>query len=223
MSQVAYRLLYATVGSALKCAFRIKVEGMEHIPTGPVIFAINHQAVIDSICVVAVLPVDNGAKFMAKKEYFEGKGPLQRFRTWFIGQSAIAVDRGDRQAGLNAIKVLAETLHSGVSVALHPEGTRAPDCHVYRGKTGFVDIAWQTGRPVIPVGIIGSCAANPPGTIVPRVGKRVVIKFGEPMFLAPDDQDDVAAKRQQAEVVMRKIAHLAGMPYLDRGIPKRSK
>jgi 1-acyl-sn-glycerol-3-phosphate acyltransferase len=203
--------------------FRIKVEGKENIPAGPVVFAINHQAVIDSICVVAVLPAERGAKFMAKKEYFEGKGPFKRFRTWFIGQSAVPVDRSDRQAGLNAIKSLTETLQAGTSVALHPEGTRAPDRCVYRGKTGFVDIAWQSNRPVVPVGITGSCAANPPGTKLPRVGKRVVIKFGKPMLLTPSSPDDITTNRQQAEVVMRTIARLADMPYVDTGVPRRSK
>jgi 1-acyl-sn-glycerol-3-phosphate acyltransferase len=223
MSRAAYRLLHATVGPTLKCIFRIRVEGLENIPRGPVIFAINHQAVIDSICVVAVLPVSSGAKFMAKKEYFEGSGLRNRFQAWFFGQSAIAVDRDDRQAGRNAVKSLVETLHGGESVALHPEGGRAPDTCVYRGKTGFVDIAWQSGAPVVPVGIIGSGAANPPGTILPRIGKRVVLRFGDPIFLMRDDCDDVVIKRLQAEEVMRKIAVLAEMPYIDAGVPRKSK
>lgn len=222
-SRVVYRLIYATVGTALRRMFRIRVEGLENIQTGRSIFVINHQAVIDSLCFVAVLPVDNGAKFLAKKEYFEKTSVWKRFRAWFIGLSSIPVDRSSRRDGINAVLALSELLLDGQSVAMHPEGTRVPDQRVYRGKTGFVDIAWRTGVRIVPVGVIGSAAANPPGTLLPRIGRRVTFRFGEPVYLPCHQADDIVTKRKQAEAVMRTVAVLADMPYIDEDPPRRSK
>ena len=64
---------YIFMGPPLAVLGRPKVEGLEHIPSsGPAILASNHLAVADSFFLPLV--VSRRITFLAKSEYFTGKG-----------------------------------------------------------------------------------------------------------------------------------------------------
>src|SRR6478736_5252615 len=81
------------VGPILLAIFRPWVVGLQHVPKdGPVILASNHLSFIDSIFLPLV--VDRQVVFLAKSEYFTGKG-LKGWATKMFFQAAgqLPIDR----------------------------------------------------------------------------------------------------------------------------------
>ena len=69
------------------------VEGADNVPSsGPVILASNHLSFIDSILIPLVAP--RRISYLAKAEYFVGRGPVSKFRNaLFTALGAIPVDQ----------------------------------------------------------------------------------------------------------------------------------
>jgi 1-acyl-sn-glycerol-3-phosphate acyltransferase len=86
-------LKYIILGPALKLIFRPQVEGRDYVPAeGAAIIASNHLSFSDSIFMP--LMVKRRVTFVAKAEYFTGKG-LKGWLTkmFFVGTGCIPVDR----------------------------------------------------------------------------------------------------------------------------------
>lgn len=164
-----------------KVIYRPRIEGKEHVPLeGPVIFASNHLSFIDSIAIPVAAP--RPVHFLAKSTYFEGTGIKGWFsRGFFTAIGAIPVRRGAGQAALDALDQQKTLLQSGNAVALYPEGTRSLDGRLYKGRTGVAFLALETGAPVVPVGLIGTDEFMPKGAKLPRLDKRITVRFGEPI------------------------------------------
>ena len=78
-----YEVVHATVPPAAKLIWRPHVEGLENIPdTGPVILASNHLSFSDSFFLP--LMVNRRITFMAKSDYFNGRGIKGRLIAWFF-------------------------------------------------------------------------------------------------------------------------------------------
>lgn len=186
------------------------------------IYVIAHQAILDSVFVLAVLDVHQRAKFIAKAEYFRTDTLFHRLQRWFVGVSAIPVDRLDRESGRQAINALVQAIERRESVAVHAEGTRAPDRRVYKGKLGALRVAHATGAPIIPVGLRGTRDVNPPERKLPRLGK-VEVHFGEPMYFTEPRHRVQHANEHQMRQVMERVADLSDMPYLDISVAEYLK
>lgn len=200
----------------LRAAFRITVVGLENVPKdGPLICASNHEAVVDSFLIPAL--IKRRFTFMAKEEYFTATGPVGWVKKKFFGIAAVPVKRGDRDDGKRALDTLSRALKGGGAVGLHPEGTRTPGDKVYKGKGGVIDLAWETGAKVLPVALSGTSTANPPGKRIPRFRTKITVTIGEPMtFTKPPLTPGFARlpfRSKQTEQLMREIARLAGVPY----------
>jgi 1-acyl-sn-glycerol-3-phosphate acyltransferase len=178
---MAYWLLkYIFLGPLLAILGRPKIEGLEYVPqSGPAILASNHLAVMDSFYLPLV--VRRRITFLAKSEYFTGKGFKGWCSRWFftaVGQ--VPIDRSSADAAQAALDTAKRVLGEGKLLGMYPEGTRSPDGRLYKGKTGLARLALETGVPVIPVAMIGTNKVNPPGTSMLRFGK-VTVRFGKPM------------------------------------------
>lgn len=212
-----YKLVRNIIAPLLRMFFRIEVIGLENVPkSGGVIFAANHQAVIDSFVIPAV--INRRFTYLAKSEFFTAPGIKGRIQKWFFSIGAVPVDRDDRNAGVKATELMVDILRSGGAVGIHPEGTRAPDAKIYRGKRGVIEIAWRSGAPVIPVALLGTRKANPPGSIWPHIGAKITIIIGESMyFSAPKHEIPgmvTISQSQQVKDLMEHIAELADWDYL---------
>src|SRR3954470_21656032 len=173
-------LKYVLLGPWLRLIFRPQVEGREYVPdNGAAIIASNHLSFSDSIFMP--LMVKRKVTFVAKQEYFTGKG-LKGFliRMFFVGAGTIPVDRSGGRAAQAAIDTGLRVLGEGRLFGIYPEGTRSPDGRLYRGKTGVARLALESGAPVIPVVMLNSDEIQAPGKIVPKI-KRARIRFGAPM------------------------------------------
>src|SRR5437588_8562322 len=140
---MAYWLMKLVLTPVLRFFYRVRVEGLEHVPEeGAAIFASNHVSFCDSIFLPLVLP--RRLTFVAKAEYFEDPKTAWFFR--MMGQ--IPIKRGGGSASMRALESAKEVLREGKLFGIYPEGTRSPDGRLYKGHTGVARPAVQTGAPV---------------------------------------------------------------------------
>lgn len=216
-SVVFYWLLkYIVLGPWLRLIFRPQVEGLDHVPAkGPAILASNHLSFSDSIFMPLV--VKRKVTFVAKAEYFTGKG-IKGFltRAFFLGTGCIPVDRSGGEAARAALDTQLRVLREGNLAGIYPEGTRSPDGRLYRGKTGVARLALESGAPVIPVAMLNSDVIQPTGQLIPKV-MRVKIRFGRPMdFRRHADQlGDRMVERAITDEIMYELMELSGREYVD--------
>ncbi|SDT32502.1 lysophospholipid acyltransferase family protein [Actinoplanes derwentensis] len=205
----------------VKKVARMRVEGAENVPAnGPLLLASNHLSVTDS----TFLPMALGRKvtFMAKAEYFTGRGPWGRFVSWFMSRDGqVAVDRDDTRAAVRSLDSCLEVLERGDPFGIYPEGTRSPDGRLYRGRTGVAWLALKSKAPVVPVAMFGTDRVLPPGTIVPRPA-RVRVVFGKPVQLSAiaTDPDSARDRRAATDAIVAAIADLSGQDYVPRYAPR---
>jgi 1-acyl-sn-glycerol-3-phosphate acyltransferase len=211
-----YVLKYVILGPWLRLIFRPKVEGREHLPdTGAAIIASNHLSFSDSIFMP--LMVKRKVTFVAKQEYFTGKG-LKGFlvRMFFVGAGTIPVDRSGGRAAQAAIDTGLRVLREGRLFGIYPEGTRSPDGRLHRGKTGVARLALESGAPVIPVAMLNADEIQPPGKIMPKI-KRVRIRFGPPLDFSryAGMAGERFIERAVTDEIMYELMTLSGREYVD--------
>ncbi len=182
---MAYWFLKAIISPFLHLLWRVRVEGREHIPAdGPVILAANHQSFCDSFFLPLV--VRRRVTYVAKAEYFESWKTAWFFRA--AGQ--IPMNRSGGDASQRALDTATQVLRSGGVLAIYPEGTRAPDTRLHKGKTGVARLSLGCGAPIVPVGLIGTRAVQPPGSMVMRPFHSVTVRFGPPLGREQDGERD---------------------------------
>jgi len=207
---------YVLIGPVLWLFGRPTIEGQHHIPKkGPVILAGNHRAVVDSFFLV--LMVRRRITFVAKSEYFTGTGVKGAMQRWFFGGAGqVPIDRSGADASRAALDTAIGILDKGGVWGIYPEGTRSPDGCLYKGKTGAIRVALETGAPVIPVVVHGGDAVNPPGTRMWRFSK-VRITVGEPIDFSRyrELRGYQAVARAATDELMTVLCEQSGQEYVD--------
>jgi len=208
---VLYGALHRIVPPLLRAVWRPHVLGLERVPrTGPLILASNHQSFIDSVVIPAVTP--RPVNFLAKSDYFEGRGFKGRLvREWFEAFGAMPVDRDDSKAALASLDTALSVLAGGGAFGIYPEGTRSRDGRLYRGRTGVAQLALTSGAPIVPVGLIDTARLQPVGSHRPRL-VRITVRFGEPIDVRGryDGVPPGRARREITDLVMSEIQKLTG-------------
>ncbi|WP_396415815.1 lysophospholipid acyltransferase family protein [Kocuria sp.] len=210
-----YDLTKASVARALRLLCRPVITGLENLPqNGPVIIASNHLSFLDSVIISAFMP--RRVKFIAKAEYVNSpgiKGKLMREAFEFI--DIIPVTRGQQSESVAALDPAVEHLKQGNVFGIYPEGTRSRDGYLYRGHSGVAYLAYVTGAPVVPVGLIGTQRLQPPGATMIRPAK-FEMHVGEPIP-TPESHGHQTGKLRKTHVeqIMTKIAGLSGQPRKD--------
>jgi len=224
-------MLKAIISPFLFLLWRVRAEGRENIPAhGPVILAANHQSFCDSFFLPSV--VRRRVTYVAKAEYFDSWKTAWFFRA--AGQ--IPMNRSGGDASQRALDTATEVLRGGGVLAIYPEGTRAPDIRLHKGKTGVARLSLGCDVPVIPVGIVGTCAVQPPGSMFMRPFRPVTIRFGPPLAYDFDgqrfatgarhagsvtpDQDEL---RALTDTLMQDIAALSGQEYVDEYASRKKR
>lgn len=210
-----YDLTKASVARALRLLCRPVITGLENLPQdGPVIIASNHLSFLDSVIISAFMP--RRVKFIAKAEYVNSpgiKGKLMREAFEFI--DIIPVTRGQQSESVAALDPAVEHLKQGNVFGIYPEGTRSRDGYLYRGHSGVAYLAYVTGAPVVPVGLIGTQRLQPPGATMIRPAK-FEMHVGEPIP-TPESHGHQTGKLRKiyVEQIMTTIARLSGQPRKD--------
>ena len=123
-------LKHIVLGPLLKVLFRPWVRGAERIPAdGAAILASNHLSFSDSIFLPLMLrrPV----VFLAKSEYFTGKGIKGTLSRWFFKSTGqLPIDRSGGKASEAALNTGLDVLSQGQLLGIYPEGTKIGRAHV---------------------------------------------------------------------------------------------
>ncbi len=241
-STATYRRLHATLGRLIKWYFPVRIEG--EVPKGQFIAYSAHTAVIDSYVILAALESRRSVKIPAKSSYFEDGNIKQRFIRWLVSHAGIPIDRDDRESGKAVLDALRTAINDGSSLAYHPEGTRTDGAAVYRGKTGFVQVALETGVPLLPIVLLGTAVANKKGSR--RLKRSPIIVKVLPPFHVHESAALKAVERidesRRTDLVKRQIQRLRkhslehsareamellaahqGVPYVNEDYYKREK
>jgi 1-acyl-sn-glycerol-3-phosphate acyltransferase len=171
---------YVVIGPIVKAIWRPWIVGRRNVPAeGAAILASNHLSFVDSIFLPLML--DRPVAFLAKSDYFTGKG-LKGWATrmFFKGTGQIPIDRSGGKASEASLNTGLQVLGRGDLLGIYPEGTRSPDGKLYRGRTGIARMALEAHVPVVPVLMVDTDTMMPIGTTVPRI-VRVGIVVGEPL------------------------------------------
>jgi len=204
------------LGPILKALFRPWVRGMENIPTsGPVILASNHLSFSDSI----FLPLQSRRPvvFLAKSEYFTGKGVKGALTRWFFKATGqLPIDRSGGRASEASLNTGLRVLAQGQVLGIYPEGTRSPDGRLFRGRTGIARMALESKVPVVPVAMIDTEKVQPIGRRLPRI-RRIGIIVGEPLDFSRFDgmEGDRVILRAVTDEIMYELMKLSGQEYVD--------
>lgn len=214
-----YGLLRAFLTPFLMVLFRPKVSGLRNVPvTGPVILASNHLSFSDSVFMPLVVP--RKVTFLAKSEYFTAPGPKGLLKKLtFIALGQVPVDRSGGRRSEAALITGLKVLSDGNCLGIYPEGTRSPDGRLYKGRTGLVRLALESGAPVIPVAMFDTDKIQPTGKVIPKI-MRVKMVFGEPMYFK-GDSTNLQLLRDLTDELMRKIQELSSQEYVDIFATKR--
>jgi 1-acyl-sn-glycerol-3-phosphate acyltransferase len=217
---VFYWLTKMTLGMTLKIIFRPWASGVKNVPRhGPVIIASNHLSFSDHF--FGPLPVPRKVIFLAKAEYFNGRGLKGLIsKAFFTGVGQIPIDRGGGTASEQAIQTGLRVLAAGQVLGIYPEGTRSPDGRLYRGKTGVARLAVESGAPVVPCAMINTFRFQPSGTLWPDIRIRPGVRFGEPLDFSryhgqEADGTEAQLLRSITDEIMQAIAKLSGQEYVD--------
>ena len=189
----------------------LRVVGLEHVPrAAPAILASNHRSFLDSI--VLPLHVSRPVYFLGKVDYWD----TWRTRWFFAGTGVVPVHRGGEGRGDDSLRTGVALLRRGDLLGVYPEGTRSPDGRLYRGKTGPIRMALEADVPVVPCAVVGSDAALPTGSRLPR-RRPVTVTFGEALDFGHlrGRRDDAAVLRAATDRLMYAILRLSGQEYVD--------
>lgn len=207
---------WVLIGPVLRLLGRPRVVGVENLPKdGPAILASNHLAVMDSFFLPLMVP--RPIKFLAKSEYFTGKGLGGAFKKWFFTSvGCIPIVRGSASAAQDALNAGVGALNDGQLLGLYPEGTRSPDGRLYKGKTGMARMALETGAPIIPVAMLDTEKFNPPGSTLPHP-TTVQIRIGKPLDFSRFEgmSGNRFIERAITDEVMYELMKLSGQAYVD--------
>jgi 1-acyl-sn-glycerol-3-phosphate acyltransferase len=180
------------VRAAARGLFRIRFEGVEHVPrTGAVVITPNHASFMDPILIT--IPIRRALHYMALEPFFRvrGLGALMRWAR------AFPIQETERDSP--AIRRALGILRGGEPLVIFPEGGRTPDGRLQTFRPGAFRIALATGAPVVPVTIAGAFEAWPAGRRLPRPG-RITITYHPPLdgTALPPDTD----RRARPEILM---------------------
>ena len=155
--RVLYRLfMWGARTGVWLTGVRVKAVGLDRFDhTRSYIFMTNHVSNLDPPIQIPLIP--RQTSIMVKKELF--KVPILG-RSMRMG-SLVPVDRGNRDAGIEAVKAAKAVVEKGLPMTIYVEGKRSFDGKLLPFKKGPFYLAMECGVPVVPMTIVGTHYAMP--------------------------------------------------------------
>lgn len=179
----------------LRFAFRLRVEGAEHLPAaGPCVIAANHVSFLDPPALAAALPWR-----MLSQVHWSGdrlllfSDPLSRFVC-----RAMCIFPVDQRSPARVLASAVAVLRQNHMLVWFPEGWRSPTKAMLPFQPGIGRLLQETGASVVPCYVAGTFESLPRGRTFPRLN-RITVSFGAPISAealrgdsSPDDWQAVA-------------------------------
>ena len=137
--------------------WKLRVEGMENLPSGGAVLVANHQSVVDIPMLLSAFPRSVG--FLAKHEL----GEIPLFGKAMAAAGNLFVDRDDPRDAVRMLREAGARLRDGRLIVVFPEGTRSGDGVIGEFRPGAFFLAQKSGAPIIPVYLDGGYRAIPKG------------------------------------------------------------
>jgi 1-acyl-sn-glycerol-3-phosphate acyltransferase len=182
-----YILGHGGVWLALSLAgIRYTVLGRENVlKDRAVVFCANHQSNVDPPVLFEALHPRLHILYKAELRKLPVLG-----RVFEVG-GFVAVQRDNRDAAFASIERAVESIKSGNSFLIFPEGTRSKTDELLPFKKGGLVMALRAQAPIVPVAIMGGRAAMQKGSAFVRP-VQVTVRIGEPIAtegMSNDDRD----------------------------------
>jgi 1-acyl-sn-glycerol-3-phosphate acyltransferase len=190
-----YLLIGFLTSRPARLLFRMRWDGLEHVPAGGCVIAPSHVSNFDVWAVGLPLFPRRYLRFMAKVELYK---PVLG---WILRHGgAFPVRRGAHD--VEAIETAVELCGEGHAVVVFPEGTRRKKGIVKRWEarphTGAARIALGARVPLIPVGIAGTDRLSQLGPVRVRFGSPVPLD--DLVEREPREAAETATERLMAEI-----------------------
>ncbi len=190
----------------LKTVARIDAQGLEKLPAGPFVYAMNHLSSFDTLTGIALGPIRQATAFAAVEHRSD---PIAG---WILDQlGMIWVRRGE--ADREAIKIALDEIKSGTLMAMAIEGTRSRTGGLQPGKTGAAFLASRAHVPMVPAAIWGTEKIISNLKHLRR--SEVHLRVGEPFHL-PEGRVNIEQLEEYTDQLMLKIAAMLPPEY--RGV-----
>lgn len=176
---------------------RLAVSGQDHIdPDKTYLMMGNHQSLFD----LFVIPVAIPTPFVGVEAAYHFSIPLwgNLIRRW----GNIPISRNDLNKAIQSLEKAKETIASGTSILVLPEGHRTLNGKIGTFKKGPFHLARKAGADILPFAVNGLFDYNPKKTVVLRPGK-VRVTIGKPIAYAAfkDDPVDVLKERIRRTII----------------------
>lgn len=160
----SYSILKFILNPIFRLWYNPKIKNSHNIPKdGSIVIAGNHKHLYDQC--LAIIATKRQIRYMAKKEYFDGKMAF-----FFKAVGCIPVNRQSKDP--DAVNAALEVLNSGGALGIFPEGTRnKTDEFLLPFKFGAVSMAQKTNAYIVPFGLTGDYKFR---------SKNLMVNFGKP-------------------------------------------
>src|SRR5437763_12118453 len=198
--RVLYRLfMWGAWAGVWITGVRIETIGLDRFDhSRAYIFMTNHVSNLDPPIQIPLIP--RQTSIMVKQELF--KVPILG-RAMRMG-SLVPVDRGNRDAGIQAVNAAKAVIAKGLPMTIYVEGKRSFDGKLLPFKKGPFYLAMECGVPVVPMTIVGTHQVMPKGRYAIKPG-RVTVIFHDPI----EPKDFVSRDHLMEEV---RAAIESGLP-----------
>lgn len=176
---------------------KVVVEGLEHLPRGPAVYAANHGSALDIPILFGYLPVS--FRIIYKKSL-----NLIPFLGWYLFLGGhVSIDRGNAFRARRSLSRAAQRIQRGTPVAVFPEGTRSASAEVGHFKRGSLSLAIEAGVPVVPISLVGVKDVVPRGILTLRTG-TVRLCIHPPVPTEGRDSDGAAAFASEIQAIVAR-------------------
>jgi len=205
--RVLYRLfMWGARAGVWITGVRVETIGLDQLDRSrSYIFMTNHVSNLDPPIQIPLIP--KRTSVMVKKELF--KVPILG-RAMRMG-SLVPVDRGNRDAGIEAVRAARSVIEQGLNMTIYVEGKRSFDGKLLPFKKGPFYLAVECGVPVVPVTIVGTHYTMPKARFAIKPGLAKVI------FHPPIEPKDFGSRDCLMEKV--RVVIESGLPEEYRHAP----
>jgi len=205
-----YRTLRSIVRFLMKLIAKIEVDGLEKLPEGNMIAAVNHLGRLDTAVLFCV--VDREDVIMPVAEKYRDH-PIYGA----LGRSANAIWLNRFEADYSALRKILERMKQGGLLVIAPEGTRSKTEALQEGKMGVAFLAGKSGYPVVPVALTGTEDRRVIENLKHFRRIKITVTAADPFYITlPRGAGREEALRQATEEIMSQIAAL--LPEKYRGV-----
>ncbi|MBS1152852.1 MAG: 1-acyl-sn-glycerol-3-phosphate acyltransferase [Myxococcaceae bacterium] len=164
---------------------RHEARGLENLPPGNFVLAVNHQSHFDSMVLFA--HIHRHMRFIAKQQL--RRIPVFGYALARAGN--VFVDRTGSDRDKSKLHDSVRAVQERVSIVFFAEGTRSKDGKLAPFKKGAAVLAIEAGVPLVPAAVAGTYDILPAGKIAIQARPAALV-IGKPLLttgLTLDDRD----------------------------------